>query len=153
MIIGISYEDMMIEKSETYHPLCRIHFAQITNDSICLAQIVDIVNQNYEVVETKIDSSCVFFMPNNNEEIFEKQAINVIPNPFSNSTTIQFTNPQNLVHQLYIMDASGRVLREYPNIKGDQIKIERGNLPPGIYFYQLSNVEQSFVGKLAIQKQ
>lgn len=153
MIIGISYEDMMIEKSETYHPLCRIHFAQITNDSICLTQIVDIVNQNHETVETKIDSSCIFFMPNGNEEIFEKQAINVIPNPFSNSTMIQFTNPQNLIHQLYIMDASGRVLKEYPNIKGDQIKVERGNLPPGIYFYQLSNIEQSFIGKLAIQKQ
>ena len=47
-VIGISYQDSMINKTSEVQPLCRIHYAGLTDSLICITEFVDAVNQNYE---------------------------------------------------------------------------------------------------------
>jgi len=63
------------------------------------------------------------------------------PNPFSNFTTIQFSTKIES-GTLKIYDTSGRILRAIDNISGDRFVIERGDLPPGLYYYQLQIADQ-----------
>ena len=151
MVIGISYQDSVIQKSGEYQPLCRVHYAEMTNDTICLEQIIDVVNHNQERLITKIDSSCVVFSVSNLKEVNKHLQTQVIPNPFSQETQIQFSNPHRLNHQLDLMDSNGRLIRQYTDISGDYQIIKRENLSTGIYFYKLSNEKGFSVGKISIQ--
>jgi hypothetical protein len=65
------------------------------------------------------------------------QSINY-PNPFSHRTTIAFPNPKNEPYTLKIYSVHGRLMKIFGNIRDDEIDFYKGNLPPGIYYYQLS---------------
>jgi len=74
----------------------------------------------------------------------------VYPNPFINSTTIQIKNNTNQL-QLSIYDMYGKRMKLINNISGDKIKIERENLIPGIYIFELKKeTGDIFTGKLII---
>ena len=74
----------------------------------------------------------------------------VYPNPFSTSTTIKFISPQKNI-ELNIYNVCGQLVRTMQNISGDNIEIDRGNLPSGVYFIQLTQNDQNIsTGKLII---
>jgi hypothetical protein len=81
---------------------------------------------------------------------FIQDQISIFPNPFINSTTIEIENTTSLL-QLSIYDMYGKRIRYFNNISGEKIIIERENLIPGIYFYEL-NIEskEKYTGKLII---
>ena len=61
----------------------------------------------------------------------------VYPNPFNESTMIQFFNPEKDRYRFYITDLAGKVVYFEDNIYADQIEFNRGNLPDGMYFVEL----------------
>jgi hypothetical protein len=78
--------------------------------------------------------------------------VNVYPNPFSDYTSIHFSNKQDLKHAVTLYDINGRVVRLYENIQGESLQVSKENLSPGIYFIKLSNVNGVlFAGKLIVQ--
>lgn len=62
--------------------------------------------------------------------------INILPNPFSYSTTIQ-TNVFLKDACLSIFTINGQKVKNVTNIKGNRITVNRDNLPSGIYFIRL----------------
>ena len=59
------------------------------------------------------------------------------PNPFSAYTLIEFKNLKKVKHTLTLYNSLGQIVRQIYNITTGQIRIERGNLTNGLYFFQL----------------
>ena len=83
------------------------------------------------------------------------QQVSVYPNPFSETATLRITNPSELRMkevELTMYDMIGKQV--HPSIirNSDSFVIRRGNLPAGIYFYQLLNENEIIAtGKLCIE--
>lgn len=152
MIVGISYQDSMIMRSGDIHPLCRIHFNAVTaEDFVCIAEIVDVVNQNIEQTITVLQDECVEIITTDVIEPDGEFSVRIVPNPFTDFTKIFFTNPDHKEHQLEILDMDGHRVRHITGIRGNSVELERNNLPAGMYLYRLSNANGSQFGKLTIQ--
>jgi hypothetical protein len=67
----------------------------------------------------------------------EMVLVKVYPNPFKESTTIDFENPQSKILDLFIYNALGQLIFSRDNITTDQIRFERANWPNGLYTLQL----------------
>lgn len=76
--------------------------------------------------------------------------IEIIPNPFSNNTTIYLKNPYHLPIELTIYSLGGKKVYEKGNIKSEKIEFDRGDLPNGIYIIQISG-NKSIHGKIIIR--
>lgn len=64
-------------------------------------------------------------------------SISIFPNPFSQSATLKFENPDNEKHSLTLIDIEGRVVAIIPGITTNRITIEKNELTSGFYYYQL----------------
>lgn len=61
------------------------------------------------------------------------------PNPFNNTTTIKWQLQTNNDAQIQILDASGRLVKNY-SLEGNQgVVVINEHLPVGMYFYRLVN--------------
>ncbi|MFA4852446.1 MAG: metallophosphoesterase [Bacteroidales bacterium] len=84
----------------------------------------------------------------------EKIIVEIYPNPFSESTTLEII-PQSgrkiQNYELKIYDLFGREVRKY-EIRNQKTEISRDDLSSGMYFYQVKNKEQNIgAEKLIIQ--
>ncbi|MDQ3111254.1 MAG: T9SS type A sorting domain-containing protein, partial [Bacteroidota bacterium] len=77
----------------------------------------------------------------------------IYPNPVNNEATllIDFVNqPENVSVQ--ITDIAGRTIQMYPNVIGNQVKIDATGMPAGLYFYTIySGVNQTGTGKFIVE--
>ena len=58
-VIGLSYIDSSIVKSQTFQPLCRIQYFSLTAPQLCISAITDIVNKDANNIVTYIDNGCL----------------------------------------------------------------------------------------------
>ena len=76
------------------------------------------------------------------DEIKNQKYLNIFPNPFSHSVTIQYILKQFADVRLAIFDIQGNKIKNIINSKQDVggyfYKFEANNLPSGIYFYLFS---------------
>lgn len=148
-VIGISYVDSLIEKSVLAQPLCRIHFQEMTADSIFIRQIAEIVNGRYERVVTRIENAIVYReLPSGTQQLRQLKHLRVSPNPFIQETTISFYNVNREKFTLEIINPDGEIIRRLENITGSEIRVKRQDLPRGIYFFRLYNEKAYADGKL-----
>lgn len=63
----------------------------------------------------------------------------MIPNPFTETSTLIFENRISENDVLKIFNLQGKVIEEYLNINGNEISIDRDRMQSGIYFFQLMN--------------
>ena len=150
-IIGLSIQDSTIEKSRELAPFLRIHFTEFTADFVCLDNIADVVNRSYQQVSTEILGGCVNVIRSNTEDLAQNQPIKIQPNPFTNKTTLSFSNPNQENYSLLINDLSGRTLKKIEKITTEHIEFSRGELYNGIYYFQLIGESKTLTGKLVIQ--
>ena len=76
------------------------------------------------------------------------------PNPFSGSTTIQYSVPEKSFITLKVLNVNGNEIESLVYTQMDKgnftIDFELGNLPAGIYFYVLSDGTSTASGKMSI---
>ncbi len=84
---------------------------------------------------------------NNKDGINE---ITCFPNPFSSSTTIQFSKEQSNT-QVTILNLLGEVLNTL-NFSGNKLKLEKDELADGIYLLQVMDSDKNSVTKKIIVK-
>ncbi|HBS12149.1 MAG TPA: hypothetical protein DEO36_06325, partial [Flavobacteriaceae bacterium] len=61
----------------------------------------------------------------------------VYPNPFKEQATIKISNNKNVIYTLKLYNDLGQKVKTISNISGTQIRINRGNLKSGVYFFQI----------------
>ncbi|MBI4647108.1 MAG: T9SS type A sorting domain-containing protein [Bacteroidia bacterium] len=64
-------------------------------------------------------------------------ALAIYPNPFTQQTTIVFSNPASSKYTLEITELTGRTVHWIQNITSESIRIDKGNLAPGCYLIEL----------------
>ncbi len=82
----------------------------------------------------------------------DNNPISIYPNPFSEYTTITFSNYNQADHFMFrLFDCIGKVYASFPVFQ-QQIILPKNNLAPGIYFYELTNIQQqtNCKGKLIV---
>jgi len=74
------------------------------------------------------------------------------PNPFTTQTILTIENPSRSAHNVMLSSLTGRLLREWKDVRDNTLRIDRNGLPTGIYFLSIRN-EQGEVAtkKLMIQ--
>ena len=83
------------------------------------------------------------------DDIGMKETAIAFPNPFSNSTTIQFNHTLNGA-TMNLYNSIGATIKSI-NISRESLVIERGNLSSGIYYYQILQENGNVLnGKLMI---
>ena len=85
------------------------------------------------------------FNPENNYSVY--------PNPFTNSTTIEFNNKINGIYTLKLFNIIGKNVKTISNISTNKILLKRENLTKGVYIFQLSsgNSPVRIAGKLIVE--
>ena len=73
----------------------------------------------------------------------------VYPNPFNNTTTIQFPNPDGVAFSFRVFDISGKLVYLQDNIIHDQVSFNRNGLMNGIYWIELEG-DRIFRDKIVI---
>jgi len=63
--------------------------------------------------------------------------MSIYPNPVSDQARIEFDNVKNSEYTLYVMDLSGKVVKQQSGITGTELTINREKLTPGIYVLQM----------------
>ena len=97
------------------------------------------------VVVQKLSSTGTNILSSGNEKV------SAYPNPFTDHTTMIFNNSGSQNYTLKILNALGETVQRLADITSNRIRIERNGLPPGFYYYQLSNQDNVVAnGKLAI---
>jgi hypothetical protein len=99
-----------------------------------------------------IGENFVTIMLNETTILDEVIQVKVYPNPFTQNATIEVEGKEYNELQLTIYDVSGRVVLEKQAYSNNKIELSRGNLQPGVYFYQLlGDAALINTGKIVVQ--
>ncbi len=150
-VIGISYQDSTINKSNAFQPLCRVHFSEVTEDFICISTIEEIINLDQEQTVTYLLDPCVEYeAPTGTRDLIQQLEAKVVPNPTSGPAMLQFKNPAGDVYQLEVRNANGQLLYAQ-SIAGNSVELPTAQWPAGLYFYRLSSHQRQGSGRFCIQ--
>jgi len=135
-VIGISYQDSLIDKYMVPTPLCRVHYFQLTDTAVCISSIKAVVNQYYEETMTEVVDGCFSYHVGVDEQEFGV-TMRTFPNPFSQTTTIELGNRYGRNLSIRIADPTGRIVRDLGNISTDRVVIDRTGMASGMYLAQV----------------
>lgn len=116
--------------------------APVTFDTITIP-----TSNHTNVFLAKLDTNFV----TGNIPVLSADHISIFPNPFNESTTVKFFNPDNKEFILTITDIRGSVLRKEAGIRSNEILIERNDLKEGMYFIELMSENRIYTGKIIIE--
>lgn len=135
-VVGISYQDSLIDKYMVPTPLVRVNYFQLTDTVVCIQSIKAVVNQYYEETQTQIVDGCISYHVGISE--YEHGlSLRTFPNPFSDETTIEIGNRYGRDISVRLVEPNGRVVRDLGNVSGDRVTLNRAGLASGMYFAQV----------------
>jgi hypothetical protein len=85
-----------------------------------------------------------------NEKQIADEFISIFPNPFTESTTLSFSNPEEYKYKLSVTDLSGKVCRIVDDITTSEYLLEKRDLKQGFYFVELTG-PKIYRGKIVIE--
>ncbi|MDQ3049876.1 MAG: T9SS type A sorting domain-containing protein [Bacteroidota bacterium] len=108
---------------------------------------------NPGVVTNTTMNTLVYMLPVGIDEPGNELNVQLYPNPFSNSATLEFDNTSADRFTLLITDIAGKRVAPEQNTNSNKFTIDRNRLSGGIYFYRLSNTatSQGRTGKMVIE--
>ncbi|MBI5219303.1 MAG: T9SS type A sorting domain-containing protein [Bacteroidia bacterium] len=74
----------------------------------------------------------------------------IYPNPFTENTLVEFSNPDNFPYSLSVSDITGKIVKYRENISDNKILIKKENLSKGLYFIELKG-KKIFRGKIIVE--
>ncbi len=77
--------------------------------------------------------------------------LKIYPNPFSNTTIIEFPNNDGGNYKLTLTDLSGKTVKVIENITVSRIELSRSDLSNGYYLIEISNKNRVFRDKILIK--
>jgi hypothetical protein len=150
-IAGISFEEDVLEKHNEPIPFIRVHYAELTTDElICISEITAINNDVREQVITKT-GDCKEVISGTNDLFRSDLNAQVVPNPFSQSAQLRFHNPSQLAYTIEILDATGRMLKRWEDVRSNELQLDAKEWSRGMYFYRISGKRAQTSGKFLIE--
>lgn len=151
-VIALSYQENLLPKNITATPLCRVFFSQLTDSAICIQEVVDVVNENYQQTVKAIGGSCFQFAF---AGIVQEQKIQfkVFPNPANEQVTVSFLSNKSADLLVDWVDATGRLVLSdsKPSYHGGSLSYDVQNFASGIYMIRLRYGQQSSIHKVIVQ--
>lgn len=107
-----------------------------------------IIDMYYNLSCCHENEELVFLSPNfdhclintvGQNEISTRMNHTVFPNPFTQTTVLNFDYSDSQTYRLQIINLTGQVVKEINQINSGKIEISGNQLNSGIYFYQLMN--------------
>jgi hypothetical protein len=151
--VALSGDESFIKKNILPTNFMRIHYKKLTAWVICVSEIKAIINSKYQRSNALLgDPNCVITGISGTKDLNEKAfAVFAQPNPFEEQTDFFFNNPDNDAIDFTLLDLTGRVLRTYSNLRGEQMTLQRGNLNSGIYIYAVKTKQGVVSGKISVE--
>lgn len=151
-VIGISYQDSTIKKTPVVQPLCRIHYASLESNLVCLTEVVEAVNYNQEQTVTAIVDGCVEFMPPNGTTTATAPILKhqLLPNPTSGPARITFSNLRQAPYRIELLSTDGKPLLQYEGVRGQEQQLDTHLLPAGLYTYRIVVGAHSGTGRVVV---
>ena len=149
-VVCLSYQDSLIPKNTAPAPLCRIYYTQLTGPTICIDEVIHVLNADYQPIVTATYLGC-----NASAEVNEvgMQNFNLYPNPGQDIVNIQLQVKAEDHFKVLLVDATGRTLMEQKMETGSmETTLDVAHLSNGIYQVVLSNGSTSTVKSLSILK-
>ena len=138
-VVGISYQDSLIDKYQNSTPLVRINYFSTTASTICIDSIVAVVNHYYERTEHVIANGCV--AATGVSELSSGIIMGAYPNPFSTTTTIEVENRYNRNITMNVVDPTGKIVSDLGQITQRRTSFDRASLSSGLYFVQVLDTD------------
>jgi hypothetical protein len=139
MMLSISFEDSLIQRYNSPTPLCRVYYSNISDNEICIDEIVSSVNEYYEETEYKIVDGCVAYNVGIEEIGNGGISLELFPNPMDETSTLKVNNKYNTKINIALVDPTGRVVIDYGQLTTESLTITKNELSSGIYFIQITN--------------
>ena len=101
----------------------------------------------YSLFDSSINQpvNTICFTTSNNESLMKENSISLYPNPTSGIFTLSYNSQLSILHsQFKIYDVTGREVYTLSIINQESTIINVSNLSNGIYFYQLTNKEETY---------
>jgi hypothetical protein len=136
-VAALAADETLIQKSNTYQSILRIRYDSVTANKICILPAADIVNNKYQRCLPQLDSCIALMSVGTAEAVRSNLEIYAQPNPFDGSFTLFFENETAEPAQVTLYDLTGKLLRQYTDIREGTLRIERGALPTGTYLYRV----------------
>ncbi len=132
-VIGLSYVDSLLERSNVFVPLFRVHF---TNPAatVCIDEVVDVVNEDYAVSLTFLQDPCVAITEV--ASLSPADGVSVAPSPFVDHLVVTHA-PRSGRVVFTLMDLQGRVVRRSEAPASGQLRVDGRDLASGTYLYRL----------------
>ncbi len=150
-IAVLSLDETALGKNILPKKWLRVFYSELTATEVCVEKIDHVVNTKYEASNALVaDPSCVQSTVSTTD--FDEKGQNfgvfVHPNPFVESAEIHFPNPEGEPFSFEMIDAQGRVVRRFDSIRTEFLRVSRGDLPAGVYFFRLAGKAATAGGKL-----
>lgn len=153
-VIGISYLDSAINKKYVPTKLCRVFYSNLTDNKICISDIIDIVNMNYEAVNPVIGDTCIAINPIGIKSYGSTTADFVImPNPASTTVMLKPYFVDATYIQMSILDITGReVMNGSLETSFTEQTVDVSKLQAGVYTITLKSDKGVVSKKLVVKR-
>lgn len=145
-IFALSTLDSALARSNSPQLLCRIFFSSITDTIICIEEIKEIINQDFERTVTYIYGGCRNTTATGLSSVYSHFAVALIPNPVTNIAYLQLPNGVT-PETVEIMDMTGRITQVETSFKSNSYTIDLSNYKSGLYTVRINSKGQSGVAR------
>ncbi len=152
-ILGLVQETgKSMEKNRDFQPFLRIHYLELQEDMVCIEQIEEIINADFQQVISTIEEGCISVMLTSTADLSSTdELITIFPNPSKEQSTIVFPNPNRTSFTLRIFNAAGKIVQSHDALTTNTYSISTNQIPSGLYLIQLTSKTKHYVTKLAIE--
>lgn len=116
-----------------YEPLVRIHFSEITADSICITSESEFINNQFDRTGLMIESGCEFVSAT--KEVASDVAFSIIPNPARQEISVAADGLYVEAYQ--ILSPDGKIVKADRVMTEQSFKIKLNNLEEGLHLLHL----------------
>jgi hypothetical protein len=151
-VIGISYQDSMIRKYYEPTTILRVHYYELSSDTICIDRIVDVVSAMMTTTTTVIGGQCWEYDVTGLRNYDKQNYFALIPNPATTEVNIELNLFETLDATVSLMNAQGQVLftKTLQQVDKERITFPTNDLASGIYLVNLVTEKGLITKKLVI---
>ena len=97
----------------------------------------------------EIENACEGFTATD-KVFFNDSNISMFPNPMSDFAKITNTDLNNFMTEINLYNATGKSVRQYSNLKTNELILDKGHLPSGVYYLKILTTENRWSSKKLI---